>query len=365
MNIILNIILLKIVFSNFSTFCMHPAWNLTDDWGIASILSDSEEKLISKREQAKILKLIEEGDTTKIEIWLANQTSIKKFMEEHQFSCLNFAAQRGHKDILKLLYHYGENINDETNFKLLRTTIKKGHIACSSFLLTQRRDTTWWPNLLQYVVDPQHLKLLLDFAKDHNYDMPLLINTFTGAGPSTNALQYTATQHSALLEQILRYKPDIDMQNDYGETALMLACEARRKKNIRLLLKSGASPNIQSNAGTTPLMFTVKKGAEQCTQLLLDAGASPTIKNDEGHTPLTLALQQKSIALYAQLKWHPIKRDYYKYITALSLVGRKDNEGPTLPKDIVNLIVNYAIRKKIKTTRNYLKKIKLELKKQK
>lgn len=60
-----------------------------------------------------------------------------------------------------------------------------------------------------------------------------------------------------------------------GRTALMLACDEDRPDFVRLLLKSGADPNVADwSFEHTAVMYAIHADASECLKLLLDADAS-------------------------------------------------------------------------------------------
>ncbi len=72
-----------------------------------------------------------------------------------------------------------------------------------------------------------------------------------------------------------------------GSTPLMYAALYGDSDSVRLLLKSGADPNIRNEAGATALMWAV--GDLEKTRLLLDGGADANARSDDDRTPLLIA----------------------------------------------------------------------------
>ena len=67
---------------------------------------------------------------------------------------------------------------------------------------------------------------------------------------------------------------DINYTNNYGETALHLACNNNRKEIIKILLSNGIDINHTTNKGYTALFYACKNTQPESVQLLIDAGAN-------------------------------------------------------------------------------------------
>ncbi|HVY71221.1 MAG TPA: ankyrin repeat domain-containing protein [Verrucomicrobiae bacterium] len=65
----------------------------------------------------------------------------------------------------------------------------------------------------------------------------------------------------------------------------------RQVATLRLLLAAGANTHAQDKNGATPLHRAVRTRCAAAVQCLLDAGADATIRNKPGSTPFHLAVQ--------------------------------------------------------------------------
>lgn len=116
-------------------------------------------------------------------------------------------------------------------------------------------------------------------------------------------------------------KTDVNVLNDKGESALMLAALKKQPDLVEKLIKKGADVNktgwaplhyaatsghlaiislllensayidAESPNGTTPLMMAAMYGTPEAVRLLLEEGADPNLKNQKGLTALQFAQQ--------------------------------------------------------------------------
>jgi len=120
-------------------------------------------------------------------------------------------------------------------------------------------------------------------------------------GPS-NALAgdlFLATDrgNASAVKALLGYGADVNARDEYGRTALSLACRRDRLGVVRTLISSGADVNAADtraeapcNSGMTPLHWAAGRGHTGVVELLLASGAGVDARDDEGLTPLHSAL---------------------------------------------------------------------------
>ncbi len=78
-----------------------------------------------------------------------------------------------------------------------------------------------------------------------------------------------------------------NLKGSGGSTPLMYAVLYGDTRSVRLLLESGADPNVNNESGATALMWAVHDIGK--TQLLLDRGADVNARSADGRTPLLIA----------------------------------------------------------------------------
>ena len=84
------------------------------------------------------------------------------------------------------------------------------------------------------------------------------------------------------------------------ETKLMEAVRHNDIEAVRVLLKSGANPNVGDYWKDAPLLQAVRQDNLELAQLLLDQGAVPDIKG-RGYTPLGLEAKNGNLPLVKML----------------------------------------------------------------
>src|SRR5207245_7044871 len=88
--------------------------------------------------------------------------------------------------------------------------------------------------------------------------------------------------------KMLREDPTVaKLKGPRGSTPLMYAALYGDPDSVRVLLESGAGPNIKNDVGATALMWAVDDLEK--TRLLLDHGADVNARSDDGRTPLLIA----------------------------------------------------------------------------
>jgi ankyrin repeat protein len=96
-----------------------------------------------------------------------------------------------------------------------------------------------------------------------------------------------------MVKAILAAKPDPDVRDAFGATALHEAIFEANLEVIKLLLDYGFDVNaVVPSLGYTPLHYAVWLNKPSVVPLLLRYKADKTIKNKEGQTPLEMAGRQ-------------------------------------------------------------------------
>lgn len=96
--------------------------------------------------------------------------------------------------------------------------------------------------------------------------------------------------YKELVEKLLTHIADIDMRDDDGNTALILAAQSDYDDVVEFLLVNHADANIQNKYGNTALIFASGGNCTNTVQLLLENNADIDKQNHEGWTALMFTL---------------------------------------------------------------------------
>jgi len=100
-----------------------------------------------------------------------------------------------------------------------------------------------------------------------------------------------------------QHKPrvDVNIQDEYGVTALSFACIKGHFKVADILIKHGADVNLCNRNGSTPLHFAANEGHTDLVKLLIENKVKVNADNKEQQTPLHYACAQGHLEVAAVL----------------------------------------------------------------
>lgn len=158
----------------------------------------------------------------------------------------------------------------------------------------------------------------------------------------TDLFNYTALMRACehndyyVAKVLLEAGADINIQGIDGSSALILASKRyATKKLVKLLLKYNPNLELKDNNGNTALLVAYKQFREDLTCLLIDSGADVNATNNFGETPLILAY--KNIKLNPQLN----KSNNYDEIKKLIQAGADVNAVNMYNESIFTLAKQY------------------------
>jgi ankyrin repeat protein len=111
------------------------------------------------------------------------------------------------------------------------------------------------------------------------------------SGGQTALMWALSQRHSAVVDELIRNKADVNLASKTGSTPLMFAAQGDLK-STRLLLAAGARPNTQHpDNGQTALIIASTMGNTEIVEALLDKGADPNIRDGNTFTALHAAVR--------------------------------------------------------------------------
>src|SRR5262245_30646146 len=96
----------------------------------------------------------------------------------------------------------------------------------------------------------------------------------------SNFLAAAESGDTAKIAESLNQGTEIDVTDEHGQTALMLAADEGNVDTVKLLLQHKASPDLQNRLGGTALILACFKGHLEVVTELLKAGADVNTKSN-------------------------------------------------------------------------------------
>lgn len=100
---------------------------------------------------------------------------------------------------------------------------------------------------------------------------------------------------------------DVNTQDIYGDTTIMIAAYKGHKKIVELLINAGADVNVKASLGYTALINAADGGHKEIIALLLRAGADVNAQAKDGWTAIMKAMRYAHKSIVELLKEHGAK----------------------------------------------------------
>ncbi len=149
-------------------------------------------------------------------------------------------------------------------------------------------------DILSFGINP-HLRKEINTALEIAAESSLfgIVETLLAAGADPNEttalLRASNIDRDDIVQILLEYGADIDMQDAMGRTALMVASVQGHIEMVQFLLDSGADLHLKSDLGADALIVAASGGHPDLVRVLLASGANPYVKTNTGHTALRFA----------------------------------------------------------------------------
>ncbi|KAF3158492.1 hypothetical protein TWF788_004724 [Orbilia oligospora] len=189
---------------------------------------------------------------------------------------LQTAAEQGHLDVVELLVERGANVNaclDEGKFGLgtaLQGACEAGQDDVVAFLLKHGADPNVGagPETCPIIAacrrgEADILKLLIDAGAT--------IDRFGGPDMSSPLINAAGSLYKDSVERLLNAGADINLADQDGDTALIVAANVGDAELVAFLLEKGADITHVSKRKVNALQTAMNAGATECVDVLIEA----------------------------------------------------------------------------------------------
>ncbi|CAK4654993.1 unnamed protein product [Aphanomyces euteiches] len=238
-----------------------------------------------------------EGHTDVVQVLIAHDANVD-LATVSGITALMCAASFGYLDVVDVLIDAGANV---------MLCDKRGYSARDWAELKQHNDLASVLEGAEGDVFKQERMAVLGNSDEQvdGHDLPNCTPGFQGSlGDATPLMQAALIGDLTAVDNIVSGDPDsINMTNEQGMSALMLAAIEGNTDVAQLLLGRGAAVNLADKDGHTALMHTAYCGHADMIEVLVDGGADLTLRNKVGRTASDVALAVGHTALAKRLQY--------------------------------------------------------------
>jgi len=219
------------------------------------------------------------------------------------YSALHLTGRFGFVDFATLLLDSGATIDLkslDTGGTPLHTAAGANQIGMAECLIKRKANIEIFDSsgatplmVAVYHAHKDMVKVLVDAGAAINIKSPVNILVTPLVQAASNPDPFKHKDNLAIIAYLLSRKGDVDFQAANGRTALMAAAQqsstSQGYERAALLISKGATLDIVNNKGETALMLAAGAGNEKLVKLLMDKGADAQKKNGAGETVMNYA----------------------------------------------------------------------------
>jgi ankyrin repeat protein len=112
---------------------------------------------------------------------------------------------------------------------------------------------------------------------------------------------------SELVDMLVRHGAKINLTDNDGNTAIIIAAEGANPEVLKALIDAGADVRLGNKQGQTALMNAVSGGDIESVRLLIQAGADVNARNKDGENVLDQTSDEEIKALLVSFGAEPHK----------------------------------------------------------
>lgn len=194
-------------------------------------------------------------------------------------SSLRHAIDGGHVKVIKILLHYGAELDLETGgSSILSTAARRGHT--------------------EFVV------FLLDRGISASSDIDQTCH------PMLDSVLY---MHHDVVQAFLDKKVDPNTTDNMGRSGLILAAQTAQLDMVEMFLRYGGLVNFTDRLGRTPLLFGTLMRSYAIVQVLLENGSTDLeTKSCAARTPVSVALEFNFLEICRLFSSYPVENSQLK-----------------------------------------------------
>lgn len=273
------------------------------------------------------------------------------------YSALHLAARFGYADAARLLLDNGAAI-DIQSLNLgetpLHAAASANQVALARYLISRRADVGIFdksgstPLLVAAIqADPDMVQALVEggAAIDAKSTVNVLATPLVYAAANPDPFKHK--NNLAIIAYLLSRKGGVDFPSASGRTALMAAAQqsdaAQGYERAALLIEKGAKLDLANDKGETALMLAAGAGNGKLVQLLMDKGADAGKRNGAGETVMSYASRagDKSGAKLLEAKGVPPEAPIVrKGVIVDALLGTWKGFQDGLPQALYTVVLN-------------------------